>query len=104
MRKAHEGRGHTFIGTPIARCVEPDCKEKREVSPYPVSFGVRNQIGGGSSWASTQIGEDPYETRESGMGRYADEGEVDPQGFPSEDDMALDAENRYPQGYRTGPG
>lgn len=53
------------------------CKETRTWSQYPVSFGARNQIGGGAVWYSTQIGEDPYGILDETLGRYADEGETE---------------------------
>ena len=85
-RPAHGNRGHRFVGVPVARCIVvhlgKQCTETRTWSQYPADFGMRNQIGGGAVWHSTQIGEDPYGVLDPTMGPYADEGETDPQGAP----------------------
>jgi hypothetical protein len=75
-QKAHDGLGHNFVGVPVASCLVEGCTETRTWSPYPVDFGMRNQIGGGDRWYSTQLGEDPYGILDPTLGRYAEEGEV----------------------------
>jgi hypothetical protein len=71
---AHEGRGHTFVGVPVARCVHEGCKESRTWGPSINVTHPFTQIGGGAVWYSEPI---PAPTDPT-MGEYADEVEADP--------------------------
>ena len=64
MRRPHNGRGHSFVGVPVAYCTVEGCKATATRSPYPVLLSAgpatSRWAGGGARAFPTVLGSDPW--------------------------------------------